>query len=140
LTRVPLQLPNARFRSAVRGFYLWLGSLVCAAVGPLVARQLIHSHTLAGRAGGVLVGTVAWVPLVILITIIIRDSDEFVRRIHLVSLALAFASALMLLSLLGWLVDAHFMKEPGLEVLWLAFAVFWAIWLLVVKYRFERRG
>jgi hypothetical protein len=94
----------------------------------------------AVRVGGVVVGTAAGVPLIAVSTIIIRASDEFVRRIHLVALALAFVSALMLLSLLGWLVDARFMRAPDLKVLWLAFAVLWAIWLFVVKIHFERRG
>jgi hypothetical protein len=137
---MPLQTANARFRSAVRGFYVWLGSLVCVAVGPFIAQRLIHTHSLAGRIGGVVVGTVAWLPLITAVAIIIRDSDEFVRRIHLVALALAFASALMLLALLDWLVDARFMRAPELKVLWLAFAMLWAIWLFVVKYHFERRA
>jgi hypothetical protein len=137
---MPLQPANARFRTAVRGFYLWLSSLGCAAVGPLIALQLIHTHSPAGRVGGVVVGTAAWVPLIAVVTIIIRASDEFVRRIHLASLALAFASALLLLSLLAWLVEARFMRAPELKVLWLAFAVLWMIWLLVVKYHFERQA
>ena len=137
---MPLQPANARFRRAVRGFYLWLGSLVCAAVAPFIAQQLIHTHSLAGRIAGVFVGTAAWVPLFTVSTIIIRASDEFVQRMHVAALALAFASALMLLALLGWLVDAHFMRAPELKVLWMVFALLWAIWLFAVKHHFERRA
>ena len=137
---MPLQTANTRFRSGVRGFYMWLGSLACAAVAPFVALQLIHTRSLAGRIAGVVVGTASWLPLFTVSAIIIRASDEFVRRIHLVALALAFGSALILLALFGWLVDAHFMRAPELKVLWLAFALLWVIWVFVVKYHFERRA
>jgi len=119
---------------------MWLGSLVTVAVAPFIAQSLIHTHSLAGRIAGVFVGTASWVPLFAVSIIVIRGSDEFVQRIYLAALALAFASALMLLTLLGWLVDAHFMKAPDLHALWAAFALLWAIWLFVVKYRFERRA
>lgn len=134
-----IQAPNTRFRKAVLGFYVWLGSLIFAAVAPFVAMQLLEAGSLAARVAGVVVGTAGWVPMIFVIVRIIRLGDEFVRRIHLVALALAFASSLVLLTLLDWLSRAHFMAPPDLAVLWLAFALLWAVWLFVVKYRYERQ-
>jgi hypothetical protein len=130
--------PNVRFRKAVRGFYAWLGALVFAGAAPFVAIKLVDSGTFAARIAGVVLGTVSWIPMVVVIAGIIRAGDEFQRRIHLIALALAFASALLLLALLDWLVRAQFMWPPPLPVLSLSFAALWLIWLIVVKRRFER--
>jgi hypothetical protein len=132
--------PNPQFRRAVKGFYAWLGSLVFAGVAPLLAVRLVDTETTAGRIAGVALGALSWIPMAAVVTVIIRAGDEFQRRIHLVALALSFASALLLLTLLDWLVRADFMRPPRLQVLWLALAVIWVIWLFVVKFRFERES
>ena len=78
--------------------------------------------------------------VVVVVAAIIRAGDEFERRIHLVALALSFGSALLLLTLLDWLVRARFMRAPPLIAVWLACAVLWLLWLIVVKRRFERES
>src|SRR6478735_611294 len=128
-----IQPKNVRFRKAVKGFYIWLGSLVFAGVAPLIAMTLVDTGTLTGRVAGVVLGTASWIPMVAVIAGIIRAGDEFQRRIHLVALALAFGSAMLLLTLLDWLVRARFMRLPPLPVLWLSFSALWLIWLIVVK-------
>jgi hypothetical protein len=135
---MPTQPPNARFRQQVRGFYAWLGSLLVAGIGPLLGIQLIHSGTLAGRIAGVVLGSVAWLPIVAVIAAIVRAGDEFHQRIHLVALAWAFASGMVLLMFLDGLVLARFIRQPRLAVIWLAFAALWVIWLIVVKRHFDR--
>jgi hypothetical protein len=134
------QPPNAQFRQAVRGFYAWLASLVFAGVTPLFAIWLINTGTLAGRIVAVVLGSVSWIPMAFVVAWIIRAGDEFQRRIHLVALALAFGSALLLLAMMDWLVRAEFIWRPPLQALWLAFAVIWVIWLFIVKHRFERES
>jgi hypothetical protein len=137
---MPANPPNERFRKVVRGFYAWLGSLVVAGAGPIVAVKLIDTGTLAGRIAGVTLGAISWIPMAVVVAAIIRAGDEFERRIHLVALALSFGSALLLLTLLDWLVRARFMHAPPLIAVWLALAVLWLIWLVVVKRRFERES
>jgi hypothetical protein len=135
---MPANPPNERFRKIVRGFYAWLGSLLFAGAGPIVAIKLVDTETLAGRIAGVTLGTVSWIPMAVVVAAIIRAGDEFERRIHLVALALSFGSALLLLTLLDWLVRARFMRAPPLIAVWLAIAVLWLIWLVVVKRHFAR--
>jgi hypothetical protein len=130
--------PNARFRKAVRGFYLWIGALVVAGVGPTVAIRLIHTWTLPGRIAGVVIGTVAWAPMIAVIVSIVRAGDEFQRRLHLVALAFAFAGAVILLTLLDWLDTAHFIERPQLKIVWLGCAAIWLVSLLLVKRHYER--
>ena len=132
------QPPNLRFRQQVRGFYAWLGALLLAGVAPFVAMEMIHSGTLAGRIGGVVLSTISWIPMVAIVAAIVRASDEFQQRIHLVALGWSFASAMLLLMCLDGLVLARFIRQPRLAVIWLAFAVLWVIWLIVVKRRFDR--
>jgi len=133
-----IQPKNVRFRRAVRGFYIWLGAMGFAGAAPLIAMLLVDTGTIAGRIAGVVLGTLSWVPMVAVIAGIIRAGDEFQRRIHLVALALAFGSAMLLVTLLDWLVRARFIRLPPLQVLWISFSALWLIWLIVVKRRFER--
>lgn len=118
--------PNAQFEKNVRGFYTWLGAMLCAALAPLVAQRLIDMATFASRVGAVALGTAAWVPIGLVTARIIRQGDEFVRRIHLVAIAIAFAGGLLMISVLDWLVRAGFLERPPLMVLWLAIALLWA--------------
>lgn len=135
-----LQPTNLRFRRAVRGFYAWSGATLIAGLAPIAALRLIDTGTLAGRIGGVVLGTAGWAPLAVVITAIIRAGDEFERRIHLIALALSFASALVLLALLDWLARAEFIWPPPLRLIWLAFCVLWLIWIVLVKRHFAPRS
>ena len=134
---MPLQSANTRFRRAVLGFYAWVGALVFAAAAPLVARYVLEADTLVARLAAVAVGSVGWLPLAAVTALVIRGGDEFHRRIHLVAIAFAFATALVILTMLDWLARARFMAPPSLSVLWLIFAVTWAVWIFAVKYWFE---
>jgi len=137
---MPLQKPNIRLRKAVIGFYAWLAALVFAAVAPFVALNVLEAGTLAARSAAVVIGTIGWLPLIAVITHIIRAGDEFNRGIHLVALACAFASALLILMVLDWLSRARFITQPSLSVLWMIFALTWAVWIFLVKYWFEHRA
>ena len=134
------QPPHLRFRRAVLGFYAWLGALAIAAVAPFVAMQLLDANTALTRVAAVVVGAGGWLPMIGVTAHIIRAGDEFHRRLHLVALALAFASALVVLTLLDWLARARFIDVPSLSVLWLTFALLWAVWIFVVKFWFERHA
>jgi hypothetical protein len=130
--------PNARLRRAVRGFYTWLGAVVIAAAGPFIAESLIDRAGATSRIAGVVVGVLAWVPLMWVVTVMIRAGDEFVRRIHLVSMSIAFAGALLLITALDWLARAQLIAPPPLRLLWLALGVMWFVLLLVTKTWYER--
>jgi hypothetical protein len=135
---MPNTAPHPQFRRAVRGFYAWLGALVFAAAAPIAAKSLVESGSLPIRIAGVLLGTLSWVPMAFVIAAIIRAGDEFQQRLHLVAIAMAFASGLVLLTLLDWLVRARFMQPPPLQLLWLGYAVLWIVCLFVVRRRLER--
>ena len=130
--------PDQRLRKAVKGFYAYIGSVLAAAAGPLIGTQLIHQQSLALRAAGVAIGVGGWVPLILFTAALIRASDEFSQRIHYVALALAFASGLLLISLLEWLVRADFIEPVPYMALSLALIALWAISLFVAKRRIER--
>ena len=131
---------NTPYRSAVRGFYAWLLSMTLVVVSSFVADSLVRSNEALIRIAGVVIGTVAWIPIVLVIANIIRRGDEFVRRIHLIAISCAFAGSLLMITALDWLTRAHFMAPPQLSVLWLMVAVLWWISLFGVKRYFERQA
>jgi len=132
--------PNARLRKSVRGVYAWLGSLLVALFAALVAERLIESRVVGVRMAGVLVGTVGWIPMILMIVLIVRAADEFARRMHLIAIAAAFTVFLVLLTLLDWLARGQFLEPPPLRVLWLGAAVLYFICILITKRYFERES
>jgi hypothetical protein len=137
---VTLSPRHAKFRQAVRGFYAWVAALLLALVAPLAAQVLVDADGWWVRLAGVLVGTAAWVPLVLVIAAIIRAGDEYHRRLHLTAAAIAFAASLLVISGLSWLVEADFLRMPPLQVLWVAFGLVWVASTLAVKRHFERQA
>jgi hypothetical protein len=135
-----LQPTTVRFRRNVTRFYAWIGAILIAAFAPFAAAALIETGSFGGRIAGVVVGMGGWAPLAAVITAIVRAGDEFERRIHLAALALSFASALVLLALLDWLARARFIWPPPLRMVWLAFAVLWLAWIVVVKQHYAGRA
>ena len=130
--------PDQRLRKAVKGFYAYIGSVLAAGAGPIIGMRLVHNDSAALRAVGVAVGFGGWLPLLLLTATLIRATDEFGQRIHYLAMSLAFAGALLLISLLDWLVRAEFIEPVPYMVLWLALAVLWVISLVVAKGRVER--
>jgi hypothetical protein len=130
--------PDERLRKSVKIFYAWLGSVLLAVIGPLVAIPLTHSESAALRIASVVIGVGAWIPIILVLVFIIRAGDEFVRRIHLVALALAFAGTLVIVSLMDWLERADFIGRPQLSVVWLLIAILWVIALIGTKRHYER--
>jgi hypothetical protein len=130
--------PNHRFRTAVRGFYPWIGSTVLLGAAPLLALYLIDRETTLARAAAVAVGAGGMLPWMWVIYQMIRRGDEFVRRMHLIAFGFAFGATLVLLVALGWLVRADFMDPPDLIVVWAGCMVLWLVALLGAKSYFER--
>jgi K+ transporter len=130
--------PDQRLRKAVKWFYAYIGSVLAAGAGPIIAMQLVHRDSTVLRAAGVAVGVGAWIPLVLLTLALIRASDELAQRIHLLAASLAFVGGLFLIALVDWLVRAGFVEPVPYTALWLALAAFWAISLFVAKRRVER--
>jgi len=130
--------PNARFRSAVRGFYAWLGSLVVLGVSPVLARHLVRSGTTFGRVAAVVIGVGGTLPWMWVVLSIIRRGDEFVRRLHLIAFGLAFSGSLVLLVTLGWLVRADFIGQPDLMIVWAGCLLLWFMAIMGAKLYFER--
>ena len=131
--------PNARLRQAVRGFYAWLGSVLLAAIAPFISSALIERQSVWARVSGVAVGTLAWVPMMIVVGVIISRGDEFQQRMHLMAIAFAFAATLLLVAAIDWLVQAELAEPPAFRVLWLAIAMLWFIGLMASKWYFERQ-
>jgi hypothetical protein len=130
--------PNALFRRNVRSFYYYLGALLTAGAAPIVASRLVEAGSVASRVAAVAVGVLGWIPLLVFTATAIRRGDEFSRRIHLVAIALAFAAALLLISLCDWLAKADFVPPLRLDILWLAIAVTWVVSLIATKRHYER--
>jgi hypothetical protein len=135
-----VQSANKQFRRNVRGFYLWIGSLIAAGALPVVGLKLIDTDTLAGRIIGAAISSCGWVPMTLVVVAIIRAGDEFQRRLHLVALGFAFAGAMLLISVVASLVRAGFITYPDLMLIWTALAVIWLICLFAVKGYYERAG
>lgn len=131
--------PRERLRHNVKVFYGYLGSVFFAGLAPFAARALIDTDTLGGRIGGVVVGTLGWIPIFAIVGLIVREGDEFWRRIHLVAIALTFGCGMVLLALLDWLVRAEFVPRPDLMVVWVGFAMLWVVFLLLTKRHYERQ-
>jgi hypothetical protein len=130
--------PNARFRSNVRVVYAWLGSLVVLGIAPLMALRLIDRGTTLTRAAAVILGVGAMLPWMWVVFWIIRRSDEFVRRLHLLAFGFAFGGVLVLLVALNWLVRAEFIYPPDLMIVLFGCLVLWFTALVGVKRYFER--
>lgn len=129
---------NQRFRRNVRLFYAWIGSMVILGGGPILAGLLIDRDTTLSRAAGVVVGVGAFFPWLWLLFSIVRHSDEFFRRIHLIAIAIAAAFGLILLITIGWLVRAWFIEPPDFTLIWLAWVVAWLVALVGTKRYLER--
>lgn len=129
---------NQQFRRNVRVFYAWVGSTILLGAGPLVALRLIERETTAWRVAGVVVGIGAMLPWMAVVVGIIRRGDEFVRRMHLVAIALTAAASLLLLVTVDWLQRASFIESVDLVVIWPACLVLWLIALIGTKRYYER--
>jgi hypothetical protein len=129
---------NTLLRKAVRDFYAWVGALGLAAAAPVAASHLVESRAPGWRAAGVVLGTVGFVPFLIVTARMIRRGDEFVRRLHLVAMAWAFVATLLVITLADWLARAGFCGPPRLSVLWLAIAVLWLACIFAAKVYYER--
>lgn len=129
-----------RFKRAVLGFYAWIGSFVIALTLPFAAEDMADSRSALVRAAAVLLGTAAWLPMLIVVLTIIRVGDEYHRRLHLAAGAVAFVATLLLILPLSWLVEAGFLQTPSLHLLFVSSMVLWGVSLLVVKRRFERQS
>jgi len=129
---------NAQLRRNVRTFYAWIGSMVLLGLSPIMAGGLIDQGTTLWRAAGAAVGVAGTLPWLWIVSVIIRRGDEFTRRIHLVAIAVAAVSGLVLLITLNWLVRAAFINPPDLMLLWVALLVFWVIALIGTKRYYER--
>ena len=129
---------NRRLRTAIRNFYFWLGSLFILGLSPIIAGRLIDRGDALSRAGGVLVGIAGSLPWMWAVYLMVRQGDEFARRIHLVAMAAAFVGGLILVSALHWLTEAGFIRPPGFLMVWLALLLLWLVAAIVTKRYFER--
>lgn len=124
--------PNLQqlFRRNVRGFYVWIGAMLLMGVGPAIARRLIERETTATRIAGVVVGVGCMLPWMWVVVMAIRRGDEFVRRMHLVAIAIAAAAGFVLIVTLDWLQQAWFIKSVDLTFMWIACLLLWFVALI----------
>jgi hypothetical protein len=130
--------PGQHLRKAVKGFYAYIGSVIAAAAGPMIGMSLVHQTSTGARTAGVAIGIGGWIPLMLFTAALIRASDEFSQRIHLLALSLAFAAALVLVDVVDWLVRARFIEPVPYMLLWFGLILLWVIALIVAKRRVER--
>jgi len=126
-----------QFRRNVRIFYGWIGSMVLMGITPLAAQWCIRRETTFWRAAGVVIGVAGMVPWLWVISTVIRRGDEFVRRMHLVAIAITAGAGLLLLIALDWLERAWFIGPPDLRLVWPAMLVLWLVALLGTKRYYE---
>jgi hypothetical protein len=129
---------TAQYRRNVLTFYAWLGSVVTMGVSPLVGLWLIDRHTPLWRLAGVLIGAAGALPWMWVLFVIVRRGDEFVRRMHLVAIAIAAAASLVLLMTIDWLQRADFIQTPNMAFIWPACLVIWLVSVIATKRHFER--
>jgi hypothetical protein len=129
---------NEQFRRNVRTFYAWIGSMLLAGISPIVATGMIDRRTTLWRIAGVALGVAGMLPWMWIVSVIIRRGDEFVRRMHLIAIAVAATAGLLLLITLDWLVRASFVEPPDLMLIWPALLVFWVLALVGTKRYYER--
>lgn len=129
-----------RFKRAVLGFYAWVGAFLLALFLPFVAERMTDSPSTVVRSGAVILGTLAWIPIIAITVNIVRLGDEYHRRLHLSAAAVAFVAILLVILPLSWLVEAGFVQPPSLQLLFVSSMVLWGVSLLVVKRRFERQS
>jgi hypothetical protein len=132
------QKPNAQLRSAVRGFYAWIGSMALLVLAPLAAMRLIDSASTTARISAVILGAGAGLPWMWVVYSIIRRSDEFMRRLQLIALGIAFGGTVLLLATLDWLVRASFIERPAPIVVMGGALVIWLVALLGANFYFGR--
>ena len=130
---------NERLRKTVKGFYAYLGSVLLAVLAPFAARTLIADGATWERVAGVAFGTIAWIPLIVIVGMVIHQGDEFVRRIHLVAIAYAFALVLVFIACIDWLTRAHLIPNVDLTLLWVGIAMLWVMCLVGSKWYYERQ-
>jgi hypothetical protein len=126
-----------RSRRNVRGFYAWIGSMVLLLGSTYAANRLVSTGAAATRAAGVVVGTLGALPWLLVVAMMIRRSDEFAQRIHLIAIAIAAAAGLVMLIAIGWLVRAELMWPPDFAVVWLAAMVLWVAAMFGTRRFFE---
>jgi hypothetical protein len=137
---VTLSQQDLRFRRAVRGFYVWIGAFLVAALVPFLAQSLSAAQSPVTRALAVALGIGAWVPIVLVVLWIVRSGDEYQRRLHITAGAVAFVLALLVILSWSWLVEARFVEAPPLQVVWISVGMCWAVSVFGVKRHFERRS
>ena len=130
--------PHQRFRQQVRGFYYWVLSLLLAGLGPIGGSALIETGTTSGRVAGAVVGTLTWLPMMIMIWLIIRAGDEFSRRVHLLAISLAFGGAMLLLMAAHWFTAAKLVDYVSYMELWIVIGIMWLVSMFIAKRYYER--
>lgn len=130
---------NQQYRQNVRIFYAWVGSTILLGLSPLIALRLIEQGTTLWRASAVVVGVGGALPWMWVLFTIIRRGDEFVRRMHLVAIAIAAAVSLIGLITLDWLQRAWFIETVDFMLIWLAGMLIWLVALIGTKRYYEGR-
>jgi len=127
-----------QFRRNVRTFYAWIGSVVLLGLSPILALRLIENGTTFWRVAGVIVGAGGALPWMWVLYRIVRQGDEFVRRMHLIAIAITAAATLVVLMTIDWLQRAWFIESPNMMLIWPACLVIWLVALIATKRHFER--
>ena len=127
-----------QFRRNVRTFYAWVGSVALLGLSPMLALWMIDRGAMGWRIAAVVVGAGGALPWMWVLYRIVRQGDEFVRRMHLIAIAFAAAATLAVLMTMDWLQRAEIIDSPNMALVWPGCLVIWLVALVGTKRHFER--
>ena len=127
-----------QFRRNVRMFYAWAGSVALFGLSPIVALRMLDQASIGWRLAGVIVGAGGALPWMWVLYRIVRQGDEFLRRMHLIAIAITAAATFVGLMTIDWLQRAEFIDSPNMMLIWPACLLIWLIALIATKRHFER--
>jgi hypothetical protein len=126
--------PNLRFLAQMAmTTVLWSATFLATKSDWLTAR----ATSVPARAALVVVGIGGFLPTVFLYAKSIRLQDEFNQRVHLVALAVAFATLGVVSYSVDLLHQAQFIPQPPSAGLWAVMIVVWFVSMFVTP-RFYR--
>jgi hypothetical protein len=104
---------------------LWVTTYVFASM-----RLVAHPQSAAVRGALAAAGIVGFVPWIVVAAKAIFAQDEFTQRVHLIAIALAFASTAFVSYASDFLHRAGFIADLPLAQLWMVMGVLW--WLSIM--------
>src|SRR5579859_4687018 len=119
---------------------LFLGSVGLWGATFAVAVRILRHHptTLMLRAAAVVIATIGFIPWPLATAKLIRLHDEFMRRVHLIALAIAFAVSGLFVFMIDILWRAGFVDYISLTTIWLVMIGVWWVTIMGTEWYYRR--